>query len=73
MKKLTAALFMAVILLMFSMPAISLDIPEPISLAIWGAAYSPDGKIIALASSDGNIHLFDAETGKLKVESSQTK
>ena len=33
-----------------------------------GAAFSPDGKIVAIGSENGTIYLHDLNTGKLKME-----
>ncbi|MCD6310712.1 MAG: WD40 repeat domain-containing protein, partial [Candidatus Eremiobacteraeota bacterium] len=63
-KKLIVILIGLSILSMHPLPG--LDIPEPISLTTWKVAVSPDGNMVAFASSDGCIRLFDMENDKIK-------
>jgi RNA polymerase sigma factor (sigma-70 family) len=47
------------------------DVPEEV--AIHGLAFSPDGKHLIAACSDGEVRVFDAEKGKLVVSGKQHK
>ena len=44
-------------------PGVVFD-PAALLTNVWGMRYSPDGAVLAAASADGSVHVWDADTGR---------
>jgi WD40 repeat protein len=44
---------------------------EPFERRLWGLAYAPDGRSVAVAAGDGTAHVVDTGTGKVRASFGQ--